>query len=113
MNLTVLIYVLDRKRSILIHTLAQLFSPSNSVARKYRISDSAIDSRSLDTNAPNQYGELSQLFGSSKNYDIMLYRKVVLTNLIYSSPSRLSPLKMGTLKAGIFDSVFLMATLPI
>jgi len=92
MTLVVFIYFDDKGRSILVETLAQLFYPSNSVARKDKISDSAIDSRNLDANAPDQYGELLQFLGFSKDCSVVFDRKAVFAILIYLSPSRVSPL---------------------
>merc|ERR1740124_708578 len=63
-------------------TLAQLFSPSNSVSKNDRISISSIDSHSRDTKAPDQYGVLLQWLGSSKNCNIVFDLKVIFTILM-------------------------------
>jgi len=105
-TLTVLMSVDDKCFSIRVHTLVQLFSPSISVVRINSVSLSLIDSRNRDVKFPDQYGELLQWFGSSNSCDIAFDLKVVFTIRIYSFPSSIPPLKMGTLNTGIFVSVF-------
>jgi len=78
-TLAVFMPVDNKWNSILVHTLAKLLSLSSSVARNDRMSDSLIDSLSLDANAPNQNSELLQLVLSSKNYKIAFDLKVIFT----------------------------------
>jgi len=92
-TLAVFMLVDDEWHSIFVYTLAQLFPLYSSVARNNRISDSSINSLSLDANAPDQNGELLQFVLSSKNCDIAFDLKVVFTIRMYSSPSRVLPLK--------------------
>jgi len=113
MTLAILMSMDNKCFLMRVHTLAQLFSPSSSVAKNNRIPLSLIVSRIHDAKAPDQYGEFLQWLGSSKKCDISFDLKVVFTILMYSSPSSVSPLNMGTLKAGILVSVFLTVELTI
>jgi len=113
MTIDVLMSVDNKCFLMRIHTLAQLLSQSSSVFRSSRISLSSIDSRSRDAKAHDQYGELSQWLELSQNCDIALNLKDIFIILMYSSPSSVSILKMGTLNAGILVSVFLPVPLTI
>ena len=116
MTLAVLMSMDDKCFSIRVHTLTQLFSPSSSVARNHRISLSSIDSRSRDTKAPDQYGELSQWFGSSKNCDIAFFHYsdvLILVKCIASKNGHLKRRDFGlrtlngsTYNMAIFITVF-------